>query len=395
MKIESFIAERMQNVQSSAIRELLKQSQMDDVISLAGGIPAESLFDYAGLNAATQLVLAEKPQAAFQYGLTEGSVVLRESIAKLCAKRGIEAQAEDILVTAGSQQALDLIFRTLVNPQDIVVVERPSYLAALQALSISEAQIQSVGSDAEGLIVDELEELVKKQPIKAVYVVPTFANPTGTTMSLERRRQLVALAVEYQFIIIEDDPYGEIRFTDYRLPSLYEIAMSEYIDAHNFIYISSFSKILAPGLRIGWMVLSSVLRNKVTIVKQAADLHASAFSQAIVEYYLQLNRLDKQVSLIRENYRQKRDKLVELLTNELSDVLTFNEPTGGMFLWAKFKTRKNTTKLLNKCLQEGVVYVPGEYFFADNPDTSTLRLSYATATEAELEEAVRRLKRAL
>ncbi len=395
MNTEGLLANRMARIKSSAIRELLKQSKMEGVISLAGGIPSAALFDFEGLKLATQMAITEQPEHAFQYGLTEGSHTLRQRIVELCADRGVLASAEDIVVTAGSQQALDLVMRAVVNPGDVMVVESPTYLAALQTLELAEAKMMTVGSDADGMRVDELAELLETQTIKGVYLVPTFGNPSGVTLSRARREQLVKLAVKHHFLIIEDDPYGELRFTDERQPTLYQLAHEMYGHAENVIYTSTFSKILAPGLRLGWVIMPAWLLRNVAIIKQAADLHASALSQSVAECYLGLNRMTAQVEKIRAAYKKKCEVLAQLLESELGDVLTFEYPKGGMFLWAKFREPRSCSEWLKKTLEQGVVFVPGEYFFAENPDHSTFRLSFATATEEQMQEAVARLKRAL
>ncbi|WP_225086452.1 PLP-dependent aminotransferase family protein [Pectobacterium colocasium] len=396
MAIEGLLAHRIAQLKSSAIRELLKHSKMENIISLAGGIPSDALFDFEGLNQATQLAITEQPKTAFQYGLTEGSSVLRDRIAELCAVRGVKTRGDDIVVTAGSQQALDLIMRSMVDPGDVFVVERPTYLAALQTLELAQAQVMSVSSDANGMVVDELEELLTKQRIKGVYIVPNFGNPSGVTLSYERRLQLIQLAERYGFVIIEDDPYGELRFTEERNPTLFQLAQEKLGSTEYVLYTSTFSKVLAPGLRLGWAILPDWLLHKVAIIKQAADLHASALSQTVAECYLGLGRLDSQIEKIRHAYKHKGELLAQLVEKELGDVITFNQPKGGMFLWAKFRQDDfNTTEWLKKTLEQGVVFVPGEFFFPDSLDYSTLRLSFATATDEQMHEAVARLRRAL
>ncbi|ATA25782.1 GntR family transcriptional regulator [Brenneria goodwinii] len=395
MTIESLLAQRIAPLKSSAIRELLKQSKMDNIISLAGGIPSDKLFDLEGLNQAIQLAITEQPQNAFQYGLTEGSPVLRERIADLCAIRGVKTRAEDMVITAGSQQALDLIMRALIDPGDIFVVERPTYLAALQTLTLAQAQVMSVASDENGMVVDDLETLLQKQRIKGVYIVPNFGNPSGVALSYERRKQLIKLAERYGFAIIEDDPYGELRFTEERNPTLFQLAQEELGNNEHVIYTSTFSKILSPGLRVGWAIMPDWLLHKVAIIKQAADLHASSLSQSVAECYLGLGRLEAQIKKIRSAYKEKSELLSGLIAKELGDVMTFNQPKGGMFLWGKFRQPFNTTEWLKQTLKQGVVFVPGEFFFPDTPDYSTLRFSYVTATEEQMHEAVARLRRAL
>ncbi|QZN96031.1 PLP-dependent aminotransferase family protein [Symbiopectobacterium purcellii] len=395
MATEGLLSQRMARLKSSAIRELLKHSKMDHVISLAGGIPSDALFDFEGLNQATQRAITEQPKNAFQYGLTEGSDTLRVRIAELCALRGVKTHADDMVVTAGSQQALDLVMRSLIDPNDVVVVERPTYLAALQTLELAEARVMSVASDKDGMVVDELETLLHTQRIKAVYLVPNFGNPSGVVLNEARRRQLITLADRYGFVIIEDDPYGELRFTDERNPTLFQLGQEMLGHNDAVIYTSTFSKILAPGLRLGWAILPQWLLHKVATIKQAADLHASSLSQTIAEYYLASGRLPTQIDKIREAYKHKGELLGSLIEQELGDVIAFNKPKGGMFLWARFREPFNTTQWLEKTLEQGVVFVPGEFFFPERPDYATLRFSFATATDEQMHEAVARLKRAL
>jgi DNA-binding transcriptional MocR family regulator len=394
MNKSTHLAHRIQNLQPSAIRELLKHSKMPGVISLAGGIPSSELFDKEGLAQATQIVVEQNFNDAFQYGLTEGNVDLRQQLVGLCQQRGITTHPEQMLITSGSQQALDLLIRALADPGDVFVVERPTYLATLQILSLTDATVKSVGGDEHGMRVDELEELVKTTRVKGVYLVPTFGNPSGTTLSTERREKLVKLAIEHDFVIIEDDPYGAISFTERREKTLFQVA-AELGNHENVVYTSTFSKILAPGLRVGWIILPEWMKQKVAIIKQATDLHANSFSQSLVAAYLTLGRLDPQIALIREAYRQKCLSLSRLLHDELGEHISFNQPQGGMFLWAKFRYEFDTTQWLQQTLEKGVVYVPGEFFFSDNADKKTLRFSYATASEEQLREAVKRLRSAL
>lgn len=385
------LASSVQSLQSSAIRELLKHSKMPGVISLGGGIPNPDLFDHEGLQIAADAVLSRQFGEAFQYGLTEGYPLLREAIGEICTGRGIACQADDVVITSGSQQSLDILARALINPGDTVVVESPTYLAALQVFSLAQANLESVGTDGEGMKVDELEALVSRKTIKAVYIVPTFGNPGGVTLSESRRKQLVELSKRYDFVIIEDDPYSEINYTSDVFRPL--MAHAKAIgNEQNVVYTSTFSKILAPGTRVGWLVVPEWLKRAVVNLKQTTDLHTSTLSQLMTYEYLQTGRLSGQIQLIREAYRQKYQTFADELEKELGDVLTFHKPKGGMFLWAKFNNGLNTTEWLAKTLANGVVFVPGEFFYCSNPDRSTLRMSFVTPTDEQLIEAVRRLK---
>lgn len=385
------LASSVQSLQSSAIRELLKHSKMPGVISLGGGIPNPDLFDHEGLQIAADAVLSRHFGEAFQYGLSEGYPALREAIAQICADRSISCQADEVVITSGSQQSLDILARALINPGDTVVVERPTYLAALQVFSLAQASLESVGTDGEGMNVDELEVLAASKPIKAVYIVPTFGNPGGVTLSENRRKKLVELSKRYDFVIIEDDPYSEINYTTDVFRPLMAHA-KDIGNEQNIVYTSTFSKILSPGTRVGWLVVPEWLKRAVVNLKQTTDLHTSMLSQLMTYEYLQTGRLAGQIALIRDAYRQKYQTFASELEKELGDVLTFHKPKGGMFLWAKMNNGINTTQWLEKTLSNGVVFVPGEFFYCSDPDRSTLRMSFVTATDEQLKEAVKRLK---
>ncbi|WP_259271775.1 aminotransferase-like domain-containing protein [Klebsiella pneumoniae] len=344
-----------------------------------------------GLQIAMDHILTHGWEDAFQYGLSEGNPELRAAICQIMLDRGIHCGVENVVVTSGSQQSLDILARALINPGDVVVLERPTYLAALQVFQLAEANLLSVGTDAEGMIVDELETLLLSTRIKAVYIVPTFGNPGGVSLAEQRRKQLVELSLRYDFIIIEDDPYGEINFTDSSFIPL-RAWSAERGNNDNVVYTSTFSKILAPGARVGWLVLPDWLKRAVVNIKQTTDLHTSALSQSLTSHYLHSGRLPGQIALIRKAYELKCRVLSHHLLNELGDHLTFHQPMGGMFLWAKFKYAMDTTQWLQKTIRNGVVFVPGEFFYCEEPDHCTLRMSYVSTTEENLIEAVKRLK---
>lgn len=391
---EQHLASRANGLKPSAVRELLKHSKLPGVISLGGGIPAPELFDNEGIQLAVQQVMATQFQDAMQYSLSEGYPPLRKAIADICGERGVTCEAPQVYITSGSQQSLDIVARTLLNPGDVVVVERPTYLAALQVFQLAEANIHSVDTDEDGMLVEQLAELVNTTAVKVVYLVPTFGNPGGKTLSEPRRRRLVELAKQHDFIIIEDDPYGEISFTDERPQPLYQHAIAQGC-TDRVIYTSTFSKILAPGMRVGWLVMPEWLASKAIIIKQATDLHTSTLSQMVTAQYLSLNRLPAQIALIREDYRKKCEALANALEEKLGDHLEFSSPKGGMFLWARFRYPFNATEWLQKTLENKVVFVPGEAFYNDNPDLGTLRLSYSTVSQENLLIAVERLAKSL
>lgn len=321
------LAARAGELKPSAVRELLKHSKLPGVISLGGGIPAPELFDTEGLNLAVQKVMSERFNDAFQYGLTEGYPPLRQAVSEICQSRGVACSASQVYITSGSQQSLDIVARTLLDPGDAVVVERPTYLAALQVFQLAQANILSVDTDDNGMLVEQLADLLETTKVKAVYLVPTFGNPGGKTLSDDRRQRLVALAKQHDFVIIEDDPYGEISFTDKVRRPLYQHAIEQGCE-DRVVYTSTFSKILAPGMRIGWIVMPEWLAHQAVIVKQAADLHTNMLSQVITAEYLGMNRLNDQIALIREDYRKKCVALADALESRLGEHLEFSRPEG-------------------------------------------------------------------
>ncbi|TXL66275.1 aminotransferase-like domain-containing protein [Zeimonas arvi] len=406
---EDLLARRVATMRSSAVRDLLHDARRPGMLSLAGGLPAPDLFDVEGLRAAADAALAQAPREALQYGTTEGDTALRALLAAGLRARGAAVPDDAPLVTTGSQQALDLVARALLEPGDGVVVERPGYLAALQVFALTEARCVGVGGDAQGLCVDDLPERLaqgRQAPagrqdrasasradgrLKLAYVVTNFANPTGATLSLARRIALLEWAVRNRVFVLEDDPYGGLRVEGEHLPPLLALAERVPGAADWCGYVSSLSKILAPGLRIGYAVLPEWLRGPVVRTKQALDLHTSTLTQAIAARYLAGGRLDARMPAMREAYRERRDALCEALAAAFGDTLRVSRPDGGMFVWARFTDGTDTTRLLPVARDAGMIFVPGEAFYDAAPDRATLRLSFATATPAQLAEAVSRL----
>lgn len=388
------VATRMSRIQSSAVRDLLKYSKRADIISLAGGIPAPDLFDMDGLHAALSLAVGQGGTGVFQYGETEGASDLRAAIAVLLAERGVTAAADNILVTTGSQQALDLAARVLLDKDDVVLLERPSYLAALQTFGLAEAQVVTAPSSSDGMDVDWVSRYLETHRVKAIYLVPNFGNPTGATMPYERRRQLVEAAARSGTHILEDDPYGALRFAGSQIPSLHQIACERGL-SDLVIYISSFSKILAPGLRIGWMVLPDTLHRQAALAKQSIDLHSCSLSQALIVHYLASCRLSDRMAVLRQGYRERRDALVDALKRHLGASIEFSVPDGGMFLWARFAPHVDAAHVLQVAVTQGVIFVPGAAFHASDPERNTFRLSYSMIRPDTADESAARLARAL
>jgi len=385
-------------LRSSAVRELLRQAQRPGLISLAGGMPSATLFDRAGIEAAVSEVLAHDADAAFQYGPTEGQPSLLQQIQHLMRARRADSTEHRTLITAGSQQGLDLVARALLNPGDCVAVESPSYLAALQVFTLQQARVVSLPSDAEGLCTDALDRLFSTARPKLIYLVSTFSNPTGASLSLTRRQALLRWAARHRVLILEDDPYGELHFRGTPQPSLLALALemekAQPGTAEQVIYASSFSKILMPGLRLGWLSLPTTLFDAVARIKQATDLQTGSFNQEMAAAYLASGRLNPQIELIRRHYGAQQLALADALHTHFGTRLEFTLPEGGMFIWGKLNCGSDTQLLLNEALERGVSFVPGANFFADHPARNTLRLSYATASPDQLQEGVRRLKQA-
>jgi 2-aminoadipate transaminase len=391
---------RLRGVQSSVIRDLLKFAQRPGIISLAGGLPSPLTFDIEGLRQASEEVLAQEPARALQYGLTEGQPALRRELARLTATRGTAVADDDIIVTTGSQQGIDLMARLFVDPGDVVVVERPAYLAALQTFALAQASLLSIDSDAHGARAEDLDAVLDAaeragQAVKLVYVVANFANPSGATLSRERRLQLLRTAVARKIFIVEDDPYGELRSFGANVPSLIGLAAEVPGATRWCAYLSSLSKILAPGLRLGWLALPPAVREQAAICKQGMDLHSSTFTQEVAARYLASGRLEARLPSIRAAYRERNEALAAALERHLAGRIAYNRPEGGMFLWARLTEAVDASDVLRHAIEEGMIFVPGSAFYADAPDRSTLRLSFATAAPTELDVAVQRLARAL
>jgi DNA-binding transcriptional MocR family regulator len=385
------LAARLADVRSSPVRDILELTQRDEVISFAGGLPAPELFPAELIEGAFATVLAPTVAArALQYSSTEGDPLLRELLAQRLALRGLPAERDELLVTTGSQQAIGLIASVLLDTGDSVLVENPSYLAALQCFSFAGARLVPVPCDDEGLELDALPELIARHAPKFLYLVPTFQNPTGRTLPGERRRRLAEIAAEHGLWLIEDDPYGELRYDGEPLQPI-----AAYPGAHDrTITVSSLSKVLAPGLRIGWLRAPEALLRPLAIAKQAADLHTSTVDQFAARASLQAVDIDEHITRLCAEYRLRRDALLDGLAAALPEGSTFNRPAGGMFVWARLPAGWDAAELLVAALRHDVAFVPGAPFFAVDADTRTLRLSFTTHAPAQIVEGLGRLRAA-
>ncbi|MGV9249436.1 aminotransferase-like domain-containing protein [Streptomyces sp. NPDC003710] len=384
-------AARVAATGGSAVRDILAVTARPEVVNFAGGLPAPGLFDADGVAAAFHAVLAEVPQRALQYATTEGEPALRAALADRTTARGLPTGPDDLLVTTGSQQALSLLATVLLEPGDTVLVEDPCYLAALQVFGFAGARVLAVPGDADGIDPDALEELVARERPKLLYTVPTFQNPTGRTLPAGRRAAIARVAARRGLWIVEDDPYGELRFEGGRVPWI-----ASYDDAHDrTVLLGSFSKVMAPGLRLGWLRAPAALRRACTVAKQATDLHTPTVNQLAAARYLTDRDLDAHVSRVAAAYRERRDAMLAGLPEALPEGSVWNRPEGGMFLWARLPEAYDTTALLPRVVRQDVAYVPGAPFYAGAPETSTMRLCFVTHTPEEIEEGLRRLGKGL
>jgi len=390
-------AQRTQRIKGSAIRELLKLAEQPDVISFGGGMPAPEVFPVEEFKQACIRVLDNRSAQALQYGATEGYMPLREMIARHSNRFNLTVTADNILITSGSQQALDLLGKIFINRGDRILVESPTYLGALQAWNAYGAEYVAVEADEYGMRTDALEAALRFGP-KFIYVLPNFQNPTGVTLTLERRKQLVDLADRYGVPIIEDDPYGQLRYEGEHLPSVETIdsqmrAQEGY--SGNVIYLSTFSKTLAPGIRMAWVIAPPEVIRKLTLAKQGTDLHSSTFNQMVAHEVAQHGFLDKHILTIRACYRERRDVMLDALTEHMPDGVRWTHPQGGLFLWVTLPEQLNTTAMLPDAVKEKVAYVSGEPFHPCGGGTNTMRLNFSYANPEKINEGIARLGRVI
>ena len=392
-------ADRLNNVETSAIRELFKLLGKPGIISFAGGFPDPAMFDIEGIKEASRKALDEEPGGALQYGATEGYQPLREQLSAFMASKGATVSPQELIVTTGSQQALDLLGKTMISPGDKVIVEGPTFLATIQCFRLYGAQIISAPTDAQGVKTDALEKLIAEHKPKFVYLIPTFGNPSGALLSLERRKQVLKMAVKYQTLMVEDDPYGDLYFGEAPPPSLLSLSDSVPGSRELLAHCGSLSKVLSPGLRIGWMIAPPALLANAVMCKQFSDAHTSTFAQATAAQYLKAGRMPATLENVRKVYGERARAMGEALERELGAAVSFEQPQGGLFFWASLtgeggKTR-DAGEFAKKAIEQLVAFVPGAPFYAANPDMTTFRLSFATADVAKINEGMGRLGRAI
>jgi len=384
-------AARLRGVAGSAVRDILALTERPGVISFAGGLPEPGLFDTAGLREAFTRALGDDTgRRSLQYSTTEGDPALREQVAALLSARGLPTAADDVLITSGSQQALTLAAALLLEPGSTVLVEEPAYLAALQAFKLAGARLVPVSCDDDGLMPEALEAAVLRERPVLLYTVPTFQNPTGRTLPAERRHEVARIAAEHGLWILEDDPYGELRYDG---EPVAPIAAHPDV-ADRVLALSTLSKIVAPGLRIGWVRAPAGVRRSLVIAKQAADLHTSTVDQAASAIWLADADLPRHMKHLRSVYRERRDALVGGLGEALPPGSVWNVPGGGMFVWARLPDGWDAASLLTAALERDVAFVPGAPFFSGSPDVASLRLSFTTHSPVEIAEGLSRLRAA-
>ncbi|GKS83484.1 PLP-dependent aminotransferase family protein [Acidovorax sp. SUPP1855] len=393
-------ADRLNNVETSAIRELFKLLGKPGIISFAGGFPDSAMFDVDGIREASNKALAEEPGAALQYGATEGYNALREQLAAFMGSKGARDVATDnLIVTTGSQQALDLLGKTLISPGDKVIVEGPTFLATIQCFRLYGAELISAPVDGEGVDTEALEKLIAEHRPKFVYLIPTFGNPSGALLSLERRRKVLEMAARHQTLIVEDDPYGDLYFGEAPPPSLLALSADVPGSRDLLVHCGSLSKVLSPGLRVGWLIAPAELLAKATMCKQFSDAHTSTFAQTTAAQYLKAGRMPATLAKVRAVYAERAQAMGDALRKELGDAIAFVQPQGGLFVWARLTGARGQVAdgnvLAKKAIEQGVAFVPGTPFFCAQPDHATLRLSFATADVDKIREGVARLGQAV
>jgi 2-aminoadipate transaminase len=389
--LTSFYSKSALAMKRSEIRELLKFTRKPDIISFAGGLPAPQTFPVKELEEISVQVLREKGTMALQYGTTEGEAPLRETVAGWMTHEKATITPDNILVTAGSQQGLDIVAKVFIDPGDIVIVELPSYIGGLQAFTAYRAKMVGIPMDDQGMRMDKLEKVLEKlakknKRPKFIYTVPDFQNPSGVTMSLERRKKLLELAYKYGVPVLEDSPYRDLRFTGEPVPAIYTLD-----DQNQVIVLGTFSKIFCPGLRLAWIMAPAEWLDKMIVAKQGMDLCSPAFNQLIAAEYLKRGLLPRQIEGIRELYGRKRALMLKALKKHMPKGVKWTKPEGGLFLWVKLPKHMSASDLFPKAIEEKVAYVKGSAFHCDGKGLNTMRLNFSYPSDEQIDEGIKRL----
>lgn len=386
--MENLFADRMNNVHKSFIREILKVTEEPEIISFAGGLPNPKSFPVAEIEEAVCKVLQSNGDEILQYSTSEGYLPLREYIAKRYSKNGLKVNANEILITNGSQQGIDLVSKAFLNKGDKVLVENPTYLAAIQSFGLFEPEFKAVPLLDDGADVETLKKIFNENKIKLFYSITNFQNPTGITYSKEKRQQVAEILKNENTIFVEDNPYGEIRFLGEDIPPV-------KLYLYNSVLFGSFSKIVSPGMRLGWIVANEEIMEKILIAKQASDLHSNYFTQRVVYQYLIDNDVDKHIEKIKKMYRDQRNLMVSMIEKHFPENVKYTKPEGGMFLWVTLPEGLSSMDLFDIAIKDNVAFVPGKAFFTDGSGDNTLRLNFSNSNEEKIEEGIKRLGRAI
>ena len=390
MDYQTFLADRTRLMQTNAIREILKVVSKPGVISLAGGIPSPQSFPMDLFELLVDKVLTKYKSGAFQYDLTEGFLPLREQVSALLSTRGIDASADGVNITSGSQGTLDALGKLLISKGDKVAMESPTYLGAISAFNPYEPEYISMQTDDQGLIPQSLDQTLETHKIKLIYLVPTFQNPTGRTLPLERRQQIAQIIQKHNALLVEDDPYSSLRYQGTQVPAIKTMA------PEHVIYVSTLSKVFAPGLRIGFYAAPEFLRQWLVMVKQGVDLHTSTFNQALAAEYLEGGYLDTHLPKIIDLYRPRQKAMLDALEKQMPKDFICTPSDGGMFLWVTGPKGFDEMTLYDKAIENGVAFVPGRFFYTDpSQGKGTMRLNYTMTDEAVIETAIEKLSRAV
>lgn len=390
--MEVRFSERAMGLKASEIRELLKLAEMPEIISFAGGLPAPELFPVKEMEEVSQSVLEKAGRLALQYSSTEGFAPLREIIAKeRMTPAGVNVTADDIAITSGSQQGLEFSARIFVNEGDTVICESPSYLGAINAFKAYQPNFVEIPMDDNGMIIEELEKALKANPnTKMIYTIPDFQNPTGRTMSDDRRKRVAELAAEYKVPVIEDNPYGDLIFEGKRHPSIKSFDKEGWV-----VYLGTYSKTFCPGLRIGWICAAPQILEKYIVVKQGADLQCSSFDQRLTAAFMEAHDLNEHIEKIKVVYKNRRDLMIDSIKNYFPEGVKYTFPTGGLFTWIELKEGLDAAEVLKEALKENVAYVPGGSFFPNGGRPNFFRMNYSCMDEKKIVEGMKRLGKVL
>ena len=375
---------RMEGEQDNAIREILALTSRPEVISFAGGMPSADAFPLDFIKEATNYYLENEPISVLQYGSSQGFGPLLRNLVTFFANKGLKTSEENFVVTTGSQEGIELVCKAFLNPSDVVLVESPTYLVALKTFKSYEAKCESVETDHEGVIPEDLEAKIKMYNPKLIYLIPNFQNPTGTTLGEERRRKCYEIAVKYNVIILEDDPYGELRYFGQAVPSIKSMDTTG-----NVIYLQSFSKIVSPGLRVGAIVANKDIIQKIDSAKQSMDVHTPSLNQAIVSRFIETGEVNTHVEKIKNLYREKINTMTDCLGKYLPEGAYFSKPEGGMFIWCELDKKINSIQLLKESAMLNVAFIPGMPFYAEGGHANTLRLNFTSSSIEQINTGIK------